>query len=140
MICDRRMLEAINFKTLQKSFRNIAPEDIGYCLQSGEINFQNEQKALKYAKNTILSALEKGHERQVILKDSRILKVMDGNENSVTCQFRDFPPFAGSTQLHGHPGDADGLTLPFSVADSRVFLMLNKLLGYSKSIVYNDLG
>lgn len=126
---------------IQKSFlRNINPKNLGFVCPNGQINFQTEDAALYYAKNTILKALKCGKEREVITKDASVLKVFDGERNSVTTDFSDFPDIAGCIQHHGHPLLSCYFASPFSYADVDVFLMLNKVLGYKKSIVYNSLG
>jgi len=126
---------------IKKPFlQKINPKSLGYVCPNGQINFQTEEAALSYTKNTILKALKSGKEREVITKDASVLKIFDGNETSVTTNFSDFPDIAGCIQHHGHPSMHGYYAYPFSKADVMAFQMLNKVLGYKKAIVYNSLG
>lgn len=131
LLLQKHYLPKINLKSL---------ESLGYVCPNGQINFQTEKAALSYTKNTILKALKSGKEREVITKDASVLKIFDGNENSVTAKFSEFPDIKGCIQHHGHPSNNGYYAPPFSKADVNVFHMLNKVLGYKKSIVYNSLG
>ena len=113
---------------------------LGYVCPNGQINFQNEASALQYTKNTILKALKQGKERMVITKDANVLKVSDGGKFEVELAFRDFPQINGCNMFHGHPNVLGSYTFPFSELDTKAFLMLNKVLGYKKSVVYNSIG
>ena len=126
---------------LQNHFlQKINPESLGYVCPNGQINFQTEKAALSYTKNTILKALKSGKEREVITKDASVLKIFDGNEKSVTADFSEFPDIKGCIQHHGHPSKKGYYAYPFSRCDVDVFHMLNKVLGYKKSVVYNSFG
>jgi len=120
--------------------QKINPKSLGYICSNGQINFQTEEAALSYAKNTIIRALKSGKEKEIITKDARVLRVFDGTETSVTVDFSDFPDIEGCILHHGHPSLNGYNAFPFSYADVTAFHMLNKVFGYKKSIVYNSFG
>lgn len=125
----------------QLPVRNINPKKLGFVCPNGQINFQTEEAAFEYTKNSIINALKVGKEREIFTKGSSVLKIIDGNEKEVVCAFDDLPQIAGCTLHHGHPPAEYGYcTRPFSGDDVSNFILLNKIFGYEKSVVYNYAG
>lgn len=119
----------------------INPKELGYLCPNGVINFQTEESAIKYAKCAIVKELKAtGKELGVITKDSRVLKSIQGDEERILMPLNDIPDIRGCAYHHGHPDFYKGIASSFSPRDAKSFLILNKVLGYNKYCVYNQLG
>lgn len=83
---------------------NVNSKIFGYVHPNGEISFESGDKALQYAKNRCIQALNGSSpiERGIFIKDNRILKEIDGDAGHIDIPFSsDFTK--GTTFIHGHP-------------------------------------
>ena len=138
------MPSMISLKPLNPILKNINPKELGVVCPNGQINFSNSETAEKYAKNLILKSLNRNKERLVITKDTRVLMVADGKNDRVNINIDNslFPTESDCNIYHGHPdtNTSMGYATTFSNNDTIIFIMLNKMFGYKKSIVYNSKG
>lgn len=80
------------------------PSEFFWLCPSSEISFETTEKALQYAKNRCIQALNNPvpFERGVFIKDNTILKEIDGDENHINILFStDFTK--DTIFIHGHP-------------------------------------
>ena len=132
----------LNFKPLNPVLKNINPKELGIICPNGQINFSTAEVAEKYAKNSILKSLNRNKEQLVITKGSRILMVADGKKDRVNINLDNslFPTESDCNIYHGHPDNSMGYAPTFSNNDTRIFILLNKIFGYKRSVVYNSKG
>jgi len=153
-------ISLLTYKT-PKSF-NFA--NLGLVTPSGKIIFSNEECALRYAKNSVVKALngEKPFERGFVIQNSTVFAKSDGNASSVVIQR---PSEGKYYTVHGHPDEymeieestgntlkdkikkflfyttykkeKNGIALPISIQDYRI-LMCHP--NETKEIVYNSKG
>ena len=96
------------------NIKNINPQNLGYVLKDGTINFQSESSAFNFARNIVNKALEanKPFERLVIWKNSQVHLIADGTTNKVIAGYSKEKMPKGVSSMHGHISD-----LPPSIED-----------------------
>ena len=101
--------------------------NVGYICPNGNINFQTNEAAVTYAKNSIIAALKckKPFERAIVLSDNTILGEYDGNSDTVTItiNIRKVKKHLHNkiSVYHGHTDntETEGVTNPISFDDYR---------------------
>ena len=95
----------------------INSKTLGYISSNGNINFQSEEVALKYAKNMVLKTLHSSNpvERALIIKDSRIIADKLGDYSSVDLGNINK---LDTSLIHGHPEPT-----PISIYDAKYLLL-----------------
>lgn len=96
---------------MHKTSKKYRSEFFWLC-PSSEISFKTTEKALQYAKNRCIQALNNPapFERSVFIKDNTILKEIDGDENHINILFStDFTK--DTIFIHGHPKEVWWLSL-----------------------------
>ena len=86
---------------------NFNSKFFGYVQPNGEISFESVNKAIQYAQNRCMQALDKPSpfERGIFIKDNRILKEVDGDASHIDIPFStDFTK--DTIFIHGHPENA----------------------------------
>ncbi len=116
-----------------KSMPRINPAELGWCAPNGEIIFQSNKAAMKFAKNQAVGALKvkNPYEKAVVVRDNVIKGIYKGNESSVSIP-TDFP-WRHCTVVHGHPE-----ATPISAQDAITLIKDSKM--YDEIVAYNVLG
>ncbi len=119
----------------KSSIQRINIEELGYVHPNGIVNFQSPKIAYKYAENKILQALNSPtpFERCLVIKNSSVIKEIDGTENEITLAFNNLSD--SDYIIHGHPSGA-----PLGISDLCALLIneiksviaLNKKGEYSR--------
>lgn len=133
------------FKTGINSTRKVPKlTNVGYICPNGNINFQTNEAAVTYAKNSIIAALkcQKPFERALVLSDNTILGVFDENSKSlkITTNIKKIKKHLHNkiSVYHGHTDntETEGVTDPISFYDYR-FLKFN---GVDEVVAFNSKG
>ncbi len=109
--------------------------NVGYICPKGNINFQTNEAAVTYAKNSIIAALkcQKPFERALVLSGKKILGMFDGSPDTVNIplNIRKAKKHLHKKNIsvyHGHTDNekAEGLTNPISF-DDYIFMKYEKV-------------
>ncbi len=100
-------------------FQKVNPAELGWYVPNGEIVFQSNRAAMKFANNQAVKALkaETPFERAVVVKDNVVKRIFDGDSDSVYISGDANCNWSGVTIVHGHPDD-----MPISVPDARTLI------------------
>lgn len=113
----------------------INPMNLGWVCPDGTINFATPEAANKYAKNTVVKALNatKPYEKSVVVDGKRIMFEQAGT--AVNCLV---PLDSKGTWVHGHPDwFGKGRTMPFSATDYDAFMSRKNI---DEAVIYNSTG
>ena len=107
--------------------KNINPQNIGYVLKDGTVNFQSESAAFNFARNMVDKALKakEPFERAVLWKDSRVHLIADGTADGILASYSKARIPKGASSIHGHIVDR-----PLSMQDYATHMGNNMNVSY----------